>query len=130
MEEEPAQPVELQEAKLGPCSVSYLDYIATGQRVALDGSIVLAPNKNAGRSDGNALYLSDGEILLTDLRSELIAQGMKAEYSTHPGYSQLLVNEVILVTKASDSGRINVEGPLCEDFYVVRGIVCNQYVVL
>lgn len=78
VEEEPPDPVELYEAKLGACSVSLLDYVATGQRVALDGSIVLAPR--SASSGLPSVYVSDGEVLLTDLRSELIAQGMKAEY--------------------------------------------------
>ena len=77
-EEEPPEPVELHEAKIGPCTVSLLDYVATGQRVALDGSIVLAPRKSS--SNKPSIYLSDGDVLLTDLRAELIAQGMKAEY--------------------------------------------------
>lgn len=77
-EQEPPEPVELYEAKLGPCTVSLLDYVATGQKVALDGSIVLAPR--ASSSNQPILYLSDGDVLLTDLRTKLIAQGMKAEY--------------------------------------------------
>lgn len=77
-EEEPLEPVELYEAKLGACTVSLLDYVATGQKVALDGSIVLAPRTSS--SSQPLIYLSDGEVLLTDLRTKLIAQGMKAEY--------------------------------------------------
>jgi hypothetical protein len=74
--------------------------------------------------------VSDGEVLLTDLRAELIAQGMKAEYSAHSGYSQLVVNGKIVVKKDQDGGRMHVEGPLCEDFYTVRSFVCGQYVNL
>ena len=77
-EEEPPAPVELYEAKLGACTVSLLDYVATGQKVALDGSIVLAPRKSS--STQPSIYISDGDVLLTDLRTELIAQGMKADY--------------------------------------------------
>lgn len=128
-EDEPPEPVELYEAKLGPCTVSLLDYVATGQRVALDGSIVLAPRKSSSNQQPT-IYLSDGEVLLTDLRTELIAAGMKAEYSTHSGYAQLLVNSKIIVKKEQDSGKIEVEGPLCEDFFTVRNVVCGQYVTL
>jgi hypothetical protein len=78
LNDEIPEAIELYEAKLGACSVSLLDYVATGQKVALDGSIVLAPRPT--NSSHPAIYLSDGEVLLTDLRSELIAQGMKAEY--------------------------------------------------
>ncbi|KAG7358896.1 metallo-beta-lactamase superfamily protein [Nitzschia inconspicua] len=127
-DETPVEPIELHETKIGDCIVSLLDYVATGQRVALDGSVVLAPKKKSSKLP--AVYVSDGEVLLTDLRTELIAQGMKAEYSSHSGYSQLIVNGRIIVKKMSNTGKIDLEGPLCEDFFTVRSIVCNQYVVL
>lgn len=159
-EEEPPEPIESYEAKLGACTASLLDYVATGQKVALDGSIVLAPRLSSSRPP--SIYLSDGEVLLTDLRSELIAQGMKAEYryvelisrseclvvtrnemshsyaysyfislcSAHAGYTQLVVNGKVVVRKDQDSGRIYLEGPLCEDFFAVRSVVCGQYVTL
>jgi hypothetical protein len=131
-DESPA-PVELFETKLGACNVALLDSVATGQKVAADGSIVLAPravSSSAANDAGLTVYLSNGELLLTDLRAELIAQGMKAEYSTQRGFSQLVVNGSILVRKEKDTRRMHVEGPLCEDFYIVRGIVCGQYVGL
>ena len=132
----------MSETKIGACTVSLLDFIATGQKVALDGSIVLAPRGKESRTmkkngssllsnHSNAVYVSDGEVLLTDLRTELIVQhGMKAEYSAHAGYSQLIINGCIVVKKLSSSGKIDVEGPLCEDFFTVRSVVCNQYVTL
>lgn len=76
--DEPSEPVELYEAKLGACMISMVDYVATGQKVAVDGSIVLAPRSTPSAKP--SIYVSDGEVLLTDLRAELIAQGMKAEY--------------------------------------------------
>ncbi|KAL3914768.1 MAG: hypothetical protein SGILL_005965 [Bacillariaceae sp.] len=127
-EESVPEPIELTETQIGACTVSLLDYVATGQKVALDGSIVLAPQKTSSKLP--AVYISDGEVLLTDLRTELIAQGMKAEYSAHSNYSQLIVNGRIIVKKMSDTGKIDVEGPLCEDFFSVRSCVCQQYVVL
>ena len=152
-------PIELVETKIGSCTVSMLDFVMTGQKVALDGSIVIAPKNNTSASSSTSssakqlsifeqerqrlpVYVSDGEVLLTDLRTELIAQhGMKAEYSAHRDYSQLIVNGRIVVKKWSDttggtnktnkkSGEIDVEGPLCEDFFTVRSVVCNQYVTL
>jgi cleavage and polyadenylation specificity factor subunit 2 len=127
------EPIEI---KLGICNVSLVDCVATGQKVALDGSIVLAPRMpqlSDNKNDGSAIYLSDGEILLTDLSTELVALGMKAEYSTHTGYSQLLVNGKITLRKVQNQdgiGRMQIEGPLCEDFYKVRSILCGQYVTL
>jgi cleavage and polyadenylation specificity factor subunit 2 len=124
-----AEPKEMPELKLGSCTASLVDCIATGQKVAADGSIVLAP-RSASSTDVPSVYISDGEVLLTDLRAELIAQGMKAEYSSHTGYSKLVVNRNIVVKKDQETGRLSVEGPLCEDFFAVRSIVCGQYVIL
>jgi cleavage and polyadenylation specificity factor subunit 2 len=123
------EPKEMSEVKLGSCSVSLIDAVATGQKVAADGSIVLAPRVTPS-ADIPSVYVSDGEVLLTDLRAELIAQGMKAEYSSHTGYAKLVVNRMIVVRKELESGHLSVEGPLCEDFYTVRSIVCGQYVTL
>jgi len=126
-------PIEPYEAKLGACTVSLMDTVATGQKVAVDGAIVLAPRLVLPTEDAPSVFLSDGEVLLTDLRAELIASGMKAEYSAHATYSQLVVNGRIIVRKDHqdvNAGRMSVEGPLCEDFYTVRSIVCGQYVVL
>ncbi|CAB9501905.1 Probable cleavage and polyadenylation specificity factor subunit 2 [Seminavis robusta] len=129
---EPLEPVEPFETKVGSCTVSLLDAVATGQKVALDGSIVLAPLPVSIESAMKhpPTYISDGEVLLTDLRAELIAQGMKAEYSAQAGYSQLVVNGKVIVRKEQDSGRLDLEGPLCEDFYSVRAVICGQYVTL
>ena len=119
--------IEPNEAKVGGCTVSLLDCVATGQKVAADGSIVLAPHGTSKGKRPNVM-LSDGDVLLTDLRSEVIALGMKAEYSAHAGYSQLIVNGRVVVRKDQESGQINVEGPLCQDFFKVRQVVCGQYV--
>lgn len=124
-------PIEPYEAKLGACTVSLMDTVATGQKVAADGSIVLAPRLALPTDDAPSVYLSDGEVVLTHLSAELIASGMKAEYSAHAKYMQLVVNGRIIVRQdRQDSGRMSVEGPLCEDFYAVRSIVSGQYVVL
>ena len=79
---DPPEPMEPLEIKVGSCTVSLLDGVATGQKVALDGSIVLAPRILTRESVLNhpSIYVSDGEVLVTNLRSELIAQGMKVEY--------------------------------------------------
>lgn len=123
-------PMEPYEAKMGECTVSLLDCVATGQRVAADGSIVLAPRIPSEHERHSNIMLSDGDVLLTDLRSEITAQGMKAEYSAHSGYSQLVVNGKIIVKKDQATGKITVEGPLCQDFFSVRSVVCAQYVTL
>lgn len=129
---EPPNSVELHEVRLGECSVSRFDFTATGKIVAADGSVVLAPRTCADVRPRRqpSIFVSDGDVLLSDLRAEMTAQGMKAIYSSHTGYSKLVVNEKIVVTKEQDSGSISVEGPLCEDFYAVRQVVCGQFVSL
>lgn len=129
---DPPDAIQLYETRVGSCTVSLLNTVATGQKVAVDGSIVLAPRaiSKVAAMRRPSVYASDGEVLLTDLRSDLIAQGMKAEYSTHAGYAQLIVNGKVLVKKEKDSRQIDVEGPLCEDFFTVRGVIRGQYVTL
>ena len=124
---------ELYEAKMGDYAVSLIHYIATGQKVASDGSIVLAPPITTQQQQQKSVMISNGEVLLSDLRSEIIAQGMKAEYTTNvlEGYQQILVNNKIIVRKSQENrSKIDVDGPLCEDFWIVRNIVCSQYVTL
>jgi Cft2 family RNA processing exonuclease len=122
------------ETKVGQYNVCALDCVATGQKVAADGSIVLAPRKRSKREETDhrrpAIMLSDGEVLLTDLRGEFLAQGMKAEYSTFTGYQQLLVNGRILIRKDLGSGHVAVEGPLCQDYFFARSVVCSQYTTI
>lgn len=124
-EEATSEPLEMFEIKVGACSVSLLDCVATGRKVALDGSVVLAPRKRLS-DELPSVYLSEGEILLTDLRSELIAQGMKVDFSAR----QLLVNGKIIVRKDQETGKFEVEGPLCEDFFTVRSALCGQYTTI
>ena len=127
-----AEPIEPAETKVGSCTASLLNVVATGQKVAQDGSIVLAPRalSKVATMRRPPVYVSDGEVLLTDLRSELMAQGMKADYSTQAGFAQLVVNGKILVKKGQESQQLDIEGPLCEDFFTVRGIVRGQFVIL
>ena len=74
--------MEPQEAKIGDCTVSLVDYVATGKKWAVDGSIVLAPRRRqlVNSLKQPSLMLSTREVLLTDLRAEVTALGMKAEY--------------------------------------------------
>lgn len=79
--------IEPYEAKIGDCTVSLVDYVATGKKWAVDGSVVLAPRlQHKSKSlTQPSLMLSTREVLLTDLRAEVTALGMKAEY----GYVKL-----------------------------------------
>eukprot|EP00804_Cyclotella_cryptica_P026987 CCRYP_016658-RA/>CCRYP_016658-RA protein AED:0.04 eAED:0.04 QI:46/1/0.8/1/1/1/5/107/1053 len=124
------EPIEPYEAKIGECSVSLVDLVATGKKWAVDGSVVLAPRLQKSALNQSSLMLSTREVLLTDLRAEVTALGMKAEYGALSGYSQLIVNGKIYVRKDNITGKLDIEGPLCEDFYHVRSVVCGQYVTL
>jgi len=131
---------ETDESVLGDYSVQYIDRIATGQRVAQDGSIVLAPRRVVSPSNDSLLnsnerktgniMLSSGDVLLTDIRANLVALGMKAFYSTKAGHQYLDVNGRIFLSRNKETGKIDIEGPLCEDFFTVRSIVCSQYVTI
>lgn len=80
------EPVEPYEAKIGDCSVSLVDFVATGKKWAVDGSVVLAPRLQKSSSlNQSSLMLSTREVLLTDLRAEVTALGMKAEYGCVKG---------------------------------------------
>ena len=48
--------VEPHEAKVGECTVSLMDCIATGQKVAADGSIVLAPCRFPESNQQSAIH--------------------------------------------------------------------------
>lgn len=82
VDSEPPMPRELLEAQLGECTVSRFDFVVTGKKVAVDGSMVLAPRLDevVQKNRKKSIYLSSGDVLLTDLRAEIIAQGMKASY--------------------------------------------------
>ena len=43
---------------------------------------------------------------------------------------ELEVNGKVIVKKDQVSGKIDIEGPLCEDFYKIRSVVCGQFVTL
>jgi hypothetical protein len=75
------EPVEPFEAKIGDCSVSLVSLVATGKKWAVDGSVVLAPRLQQSNLSQSSLMLSTREVLLTDLRAEVTALGMKAEYA-------------------------------------------------
>ncbi|KAL3822475.1 hypothetical protein ACHAXA_006903 [Cyclostephanos tholiformis] len=128
--EKEIETVQPYEAKIGDCTVSLVDFVATGKKWAVDGSIVLAPRRHQDTLNQPSLMLSTKEVLLTDLRAEVTALGMKAEYGALSGYSQLVVNGKIIIRKDNATGKLHVEGPLCSDFYSVRSVVCGQYVTI
>lgn len=130
LSEKEVKAVEPYETKIGDCTVSLVDFVATGKKWAVDGSFVLAPRLHPSTLKQPNLMISTREVLLTDLRAEVTALGMKAEYGALSGYSQLIVNGKIVVRKDNSTGKLDVEGPLCNDFYTVRSIVKGQFVTV
>ena len=53
----------------------------------------------------------------------------KAGLSTTFAAATLTVNGRIVVTKGKD-GKLNLTGPLCEDYFAVRSILYKQYVIV
>jgi len=76
------KPVEPQEAKIGDCTAILVDYVAMGKKWAVDGLIVLAPRRRqlVNLSKQPSLMISTREVLLTDLRADVTAFGMKTGY--------------------------------------------------
>jgi len=66
-----AAAVEPAESKVGECTVSLVDYVATGKKWAVDGSVVLAPRRRSGGNgeERPSLMLSTREVLLSEYRS-------------------------------------------------------------
>ena len=66
-----AAAVEPAESKVGECTVSLVDYVATGKKWAVDGSVVLAPRRRSvgGGEERPSLMLSTREVLLSEYRS-------------------------------------------------------------
>ena len=66
--------VEQAESKVGECTVSLVDYVATGKKWAVDGSVVLAPRKKSGGGgeERPSLMLSTREVLLSELLFSLL----------------------------------------------------------
>ena len=76
------------------------------------------------------VMLSEGDVLLSNVRVQLRALGMKAEYRAGEDEEQLIVNKSILVRKRANDGKTRIEGPLCEDYFAVRSVLYNSFVML
>mmetsp|Transcript_7944 Transcript_7944/g.15974 ORF Transcript_7944/g.15974 Transcript_7944/m.15974 type:complete len:960 (-) Transcript_7944:58-2937(-) len=125
------------EATLGNYTVSLVDSVANGKKTKGEGNLVFAPKLATSSSSKDALnkptvMLSNGDVLLTDLRSEFLDREMKAEYSVNAeeDFQSLLVNGSIVIRRDGKTGHLTVEGPLCEDWFTCRAVLYSQYVML
>ncbi|GMI10353.1 hypothetical protein TrRE_jg6690, partial [Triparma retinervis] len=124
------------EATLGNYTVSLVDVLANGKKTKGEGNLVFAPKlANASSKDEltkPTVMLSNGDVLLTDLRSEFLDREMKAEYSVNveENFQSLIVNGAVVIRRDGKTGHLTVEGPLCEDFFTCRAVLYAQYVML
>lgn len=71
----------------------------------------------------NALFIN--ELKLSDFKQILINNGIQAEFSG----GVLYCNEKVTVRRR-ETGRIHLEGTLCDDYFKVRDLLYNQYIVI
>jgi hypothetical protein len=123
------------EAKLGNYTVSLVDSVANGKKTKGEGNLVFAPklaSLSGDQLNKPTVMLSNGDVLLTDLRSEFLDREMKAEYSVNveENFQSLVVNGSIVIKRDGKTGHLTVEGPLCEDWFTCRAVLYGQYVML
>jgi len=64
------------------------------------------------------------ELKISDFRNVLLKQGMKAEFDS----GVLVCNGLIAVKK--NGLRLNLEGPLCEDYFKIKDLLYKQFAVV
>ncbi|GMH77102.1 hypothetical protein TrLO_g9104 [Triparma laevis f. longispina] len=119
----------LVEAQMGTYKVSLVDAQMNGKIVKESGALVYAP-RAMDDSVGSSVMLSRGDVLLTDLRAQFLTRHMKADYAVEKDGGQRLVVNGKIVVKRDKRGDLKVEGPLVEDFFKVRAVVYEQFVML
>ncbi|GMH80210.1 hypothetical protein TrST_g7792 [Triparma strigata] len=126
----PVQTKKLVEAQMGTYKVSLVDAQMNGKVVKESGAMVYAP-RPIDSDMGSSVMLSRGDVLLTDLRAQFLNRHMKADYAVEKdGVSQRLVVNGKIVVRRDAAGDLKVEGPLVEDFFRVRAVVYEQFVML
>uniref|UniRef100_A0A2R5LLA6 Cleavage and polyadenylation specificity factor subunit 2 n=2 Tax=Ornithodoros turicata TaxID=34597 RepID=A0A2R5LLA6_9ACAR len=65
------------------------------------------------------------ELKLSDFKQVLLRNGIQAEFSG----GVLYCNNIVAVRR-NETGRINIEGSLCEDYFKVRDILYKQYAII
>jgi cleavage and polyadenylation specificity factor subunit 2 len=99
---------------------------SSGEAMDVDSSMefVLAPSQ--GRLQ-NATLL--GDVKLSDFRQLLTQRGFRTEFKSS---GVLTVNELLTVRKEGDeaNARLIVDGPICEDYFLVRELLFSRLTVL
>jgi Cleavage and polyadenylation factor 2 C-terminal len=78
-----------------------------------------------GESGRPAVFVSFGDVQLTQLSSALKKAGMTTTFAA----AKLTVNGHIVVTKGK-GGQLNIAGPLCADYFAVRSVLYRQYTIV
>lgn len=71
----------------------------------------------------NAIFIN--ELRLSDFKQVLLNNGIQAEFSG----GILYCNDKVTVRRR-ETGRIHLEGTLCSDYFKVRDLLYNQYIVV
>lgn len=71
----------------------------------------------------NAIFIN--ELKLSDFKQVLLNNGIQAEFSG----GVLYCNDKVTVRRR-ETGRIHLEGTLCEDYFKVRDLLYKQYVMI
>lgn len=72
-----------------------------------------------------AVFVSFGDVRLQDLSTAL----KRAGFTTVLAAGRLTANGEIIITRGKD-GKLNLEGPLGEDYFAVRSILYKQYTIV
>ncbi len=114
------------------CSVLYPlkndsenETLTTGTRLSA-AVISAAKEDDGGWGRGHpAVFVSFGDVQLTQLSTSLRRAGMSVSFAA----ARIVVNDKVIVSKDKD-GKLNLEGPLGDDFFAVRRVVYNQYEII
>uniref|UniRef100_A0A061R5T7 Cleavage and polyadenylation specificity factor subunit 2 n=1 Tax=Tetraselmis sp. GSL018 TaxID=582737 RepID=A0A061R5T7_9CHLO len=78
------------------------------------------PGKLGGSSSGSVFI---GDVRLSAVKQALAEAGVQAEFSG----GVLVCSSNVMVRRGSEDGELVLEGPLCSDYYKIRGVVYGQY---
>ncbi len=114
------------------CSVLYPLEKNSGNEHLTSGTRLSAAVMSAAKEDDDgwerghpAIFVSFGDVQLTQLSTALRRAGMSISFAT----ARIVVNDKITVSKDKD-GKLNLEGPLGDDFFAVRRIIYKQYEII
>ncbi len=114
------------------CSVLYPlekdsgnENLTTGKELS-NAVMSAAKGNDGGWGTGHpAIFVSFGDMQLTQLSTALRRAGMSISFAA----ARILVNDRVTVSKDKD-GKLNLEGPLGDDFFAIRRVIYEQYEII